>query len=53
MTGHRVKCVLAAELVNESVEAADERHLSETIARHGRVYLLCLDVRLRASRLGS
>ncbi len=43
MAGHRVKYVLAAKLVNELVEAADERQLSETIARYGRVDLLCLD----------
>ena len=39
MAGHRVKYVLAAKLV----EAADERQLSKTIARYGRVDLLCLD----------
>jgi len=43
MAGHRVKYVLAAKLVNELVEAADERQLSKTIARYGRVGLLCLD----------
>ncbi len=43
MAGHRVKYVLAAKLVNELVEAADERQLSKTIARYGRVDLLCLD----------
>ena len=43
MAGHRVKYVLAAKLVNELVEAADERVLSKTIARYGRVDLLCLD----------
>jgi len=41
--GHRVRYVLAAKLVNELVEAADERQLSRTIARYGRVELLCLD----------
>jgi DNA replication protein DnaC len=41
--GHRVRYVLAAKLVNELVEAADQRHLSRTIARYGRVDLLCLD----------
>jgi len=35
--------VLAAKLVNELAEAADERQLSKTIARYGRVDLLCLD----------
>jgi len=43
MAGHRVKYVLAAKLVNELVEAADERVLSKTIARYGRVDVLCLD----------
>ncbi len=43
MAGHRVKYVLAVKLVNELVEAADERVLSKTIARYGRVDLLCLD----------
>jgi len=41
--GHTVRYVLAAKLVNELVEAADERQLSRTIARYGRVELLCLD----------
>ena len=44
MAGHRVRYVLAAKLVNELVEAADERQLSKTIARYGRVDLLCLDL---------
>ena len=34
---------MAAKLVNELVEAADERVLSKTIARYSRVDLLCLD----------
>ncbi len=41
--GHRVRYMLAAKLVNELVEAADDRQLSRTIARYGRVDLLCLD----------
>lgn len=41
--GHRVRYILAAKLVNELVEAADERQLSRTIARYGRVDLLCID----------
>ena len=41
--GRRVKYVLAAKQVNELVEAADEKQLSRTIARYGRVDLLCLD----------
>jgi DNA replication protein DnaC len=43
MNGHRVRYVLAAKLVNELVEAADERQLTKTIARYGRVDLLCID----------
>ena len=42
-TGYRVRYTLAAKLVNELVEAADERHLAKTIARYGRVDLLCID----------
>jgi DNA replication protein DnaC len=41
--GHRVRYVHAARLVNELVEAADERQLTRTIARYGRIDLLCLD----------
>ena len=41
--GHRVRYVLAAKLVNELIEAANERELSRTIARYGRIDLLCLD----------
>lgn len=41
--GHRVRYVLASRLVNELVEAADERQLSRTIARYGRLDLLCCD----------
>ncbi|MFF3437781.1 IS21-like element helper ATPase IstB [Streptosporangium sp. NPDC002721] len=43
MAGYRVKYVLAAKLVNELVEAADELVLNKTIARYGRVDLLCID----------
>jgi DNA replication protein DnaC len=39
----RVRYVLAAKLVNELIEAADERQLGRTIARYGRVDLLCID----------
>jgi DNA replication protein DnaC len=42
-TGFKVRYVTAAALVNELVEAADDKHLSKTIARYGRVDLLCLD----------
>jgi DNA replication protein DnaC len=41
--GYRVRYTLASKLVNELVEAADDRALSRTIARYGRVDLLCLD----------
>jgi DNA replication protein DnaC len=42
-TGFRVKYVLATELVNEPVDAADEKLPTKTIARYGRVDLLCID----------
>jgi DNA replication protein DnaC len=42
-TGYRVRYTTAAALVNELVEAADDKTLSRTIARYGRVDLLCLD----------
>lgn len=41
--GYRVKYTLATRLVNELVEAADEKVLARTIARYGRVDLLCID----------
>jgi len=41
--GRSVRYVTAAALVNELVEAADERTLTRTIARYGRVDLLCCD----------
>ncbi|MBV9923320.1 MAG: IS21-like element helper ATPase IstB [Pseudonocardia sp.] len=41
--GHRVRYTLASKLVNELVEAADDKQLSKTITRYGRVDLLCLD----------
>jgi len=41
--GCRVRYTLASKLVNELVEAADERQLSKLIARYGRVDLICLD----------
>lgn len=43
MAGYRVKYTLATKLANELVEAADEMVLSKTIARYGRVDLLCID----------
>jgi DNA replication protein DnaC len=44
MAEYRVKYVLAAKLVNELVEAADELILNKTIARYGRFDLLCIDL---------
>ena len=43
MAGFRVKYTLASKLANELVEAADEKILTETIARYGRIDLLCID----------
>ncbi|WBO69068.1 IS21-like element helper ATPase IstB [Streptomyces camelliae] len=43
VAGFRVRYTLATKLVNELVEAADEKLLSKTIARYGRVDLLCID----------
>jgi DNA replication protein DnaC len=41
--GRRVRYATAAQLVNDLVEAADERRLSRIVARYGRIDLLCLD----------
>jgi len=41
--GRKVRYVTTAQLVNELVEAADERTLSRVVARYGRLDLLCLD----------
>jgi DNA replication protein DnaC len=43
MKGYRVRYTLATKLVNELVEAADDKQLNKTIARYGRVDLLCID----------
>ena len=43
MAGHRVRYTLASKLANELVEAADDKQLTKTIARYGRVNLLCID----------
>jgi DNA replication protein DnaC len=43
MAGFRVRYALAARLVNELVEAADEKQLTKTIVRYRRVDLLCID----------
>jgi len=41
--GRRVRYATCAQLVNELVEAADERRLSRLVARYGRLDLLCVD----------
>jgi DNA replication protein DnaC len=41
--GRRVRYTTTAALVNELVEAADERALSRVVGRYGRLDLLCLD----------
>ena len=43
MAGYRVRYTLATKLVNELVEAADEKVLTKTIARYGRVDPLYID----------
>ena len=43
VAGYRVRYTLASKLVNELAEAADDKQLSKTINRYGRVDLLCLD----------
>ncbi len=43
INGFKVRYALATKLVNELVEAADEKQLSKTIACYGRVDLLCSD----------
>jgi DNA replication protein DnaC len=42
--GRKVRYVTCAQLVNELVEAADERVLSRVVARYGRLDLLLLDL---------
>jgi DNA replication protein DnaC len=41
--GRRVRYATCAQLVNELVEAADERRVARLIARYSRLDLLCLD----------
>ncbi len=54
MAGYRVTYVLAAKLINELVEAADEKQLTKTIARYGRVELLCIgELGYCSDRIGS
>jgi DNA replication protein DnaC len=43
MAGYRVRYTLATKLVNELAEAADDKQLTKTISRYGRVDLLCVD----------
>jgi hypothetical protein len=43
MASYRVKYTLATKLVNELVKAANEMILAKTIARYGRVDLICID----------
>jgi IstB-like ATP binding protein/MMPL family len=40
----RVRYVIAVQLVNELVEATDDRRLSKIVTRYGRLDLLCLDL---------
>ena len=42
-TGLRVRYTTTANLVNELVEASDDKRLGKTIARYAKVDLLCLD----------
>ena len=42
-SGYRVRYALATRLVNELVEAADDKSLTKTINRYGRVDLLVID----------
>jgi DNA replication protein DnaC len=41
--GRSVRYTTAAALVNELVEAADDRTLTRAVARYGRLDLICLD----------
>ena len=41
--GYRVRYTLASKLVNELVEAADDKQLSKLITRYGRVDLILVD----------
>ena len=41
--GRRVRYVTTAQLVNELIEAADDRVLSRVVSKYGRLDLLCLD----------
>jgi DNA replication protein DnaC len=41
--GYRVRYTLASKLVNELVEAADDKQLTKLINRYGRVDLILVD----------
>jgi len=41
--GRRVRYIITAALVNELVEAADDKQLSRVVGRYARLDLLCLD----------
>lgn len=43
MNGYRVRCMLVTKLVNELVQAADDKQLTKSIAYYSRVDLLCID----------
>jgi DNA replication protein DnaC len=42
--GYRVRYTLASKLVNELVEAADDKQLTKLINRYGRVDLILVDL---------
>jgi DNA replication protein DnaC len=42
--GYRVRYTLASKLVNELVEAADDKQLTKLINRYGRVELILVDL---------
>lgn len=43
MKGYRVRCTLATKLVDELVEAADEKQFNRTIVRYGGGDFLYID----------
>ncbi|MDH6246085.1 hypothetical protein M2432_003741 [Mycobacterium sp. OTB74] len=51
--GRKVRYVTCAQLVNELVEAADERVLSRVVARYGRPDLLLLDELVNQDQIDS
>jgi DNA replication protein DnaC len=48
--GYRVRYTLASKLVNELVEAADDKQLTKLINRYGRVDLILVDLSRPATR---